>query len=146
MKTSHLLLAALFLSTRPLFAEDAPKPSPAATPAAATIKVVTADEAQKLLKDNPKVIVLDVRTADEFKAGHIAGAKNIDVMSPDFAKQVATLDKGQVYLIHCAAGGRSTRACALPEVKALPSLYHMNEGFKAWEKSGKPVETTAPAK
>ncbi len=145
MKNRLVLLAVLTLAASTVFAEDAPKPAPAAVPAVPA-KIVTTDEAQKLLKEDPKIIVLDVRTADEFKAGHISGAKNIDVMSPDFAKQIATLDKSQTYLIHCAAGGRSVRACTVPEVQQLRSLYHMKEGFKAWEKSGKPVEKTEPAK
>lgn len=136
MKSSLALLAAAFLAS-PIFAEDAPKTVPVVP--AAVAKNVTTDEVQKLMKDDPNVVVLDVRTAEEFAAGHIAGAKNIDIMSPDFAKQIAALDKSQTYVIHCAAGGRSARACKAPEVQQLKSVYHMNEGFKAWEKSGKPV-------
>lgn len=144
MKTPLILCAAAALLTAPLYAEDA-KPAPTAVPVAA-VKNVTTDEAQKLLKADPKIVVIDVRTADEYQAGHIAGAKNIDIMADDFAKQIAALDKTQTYVFHCAAGGRSARACALPEVQQLKSVYHMNEGFKAWEKSGKPVEKSVPAK
>ena len=54
--------------------------------AAAVEKNVSPDEAEKLLKENPKIVVLDVRTADEFKTGHIPGAKNLDIFAPDFAE------------------------------------------------------------
>lgn len=132
-----LLCLAAFLAA-PLRAAD-PAPSAAAATVAAP-KNITVDDAEKLLKSDSKVVVLDVRTADEFKDGHIPGAKNIDFFSDDFAKQVAALDKNKTYVVHCAAGGRSAKACKVFEKEQLPSVYHLNEGFKAWEKAGKPIE------
>lgn len=145
MKTPLVLFLAIIAAASPLPAEDAPKAPPAAAPASA-IKNVTVDEAEKLLQVQKDIVVIDVRTADEFAAGHIAGAKNIDIMAADFAKQIAALDKDKTYLIHCAAGGRSGRACKVPEVLQLKGVYHMNQGFGAWEKAGKPVEKSAAAK
>ena len=103
-------------------------------------KNVTVADAEKLIKADPKVVIIDVRTPEEFKAGHIPGAKNIDFNGDDFEKQIAALDKSKTYVVHCAAGGRSTQACKIIEQVKLPSVYHMNEGFKTWEKAGKPVE------
>ncbi len=132
MKTLSLLLAALFLPVFISFAEPA---APVAAP-----KNVTVNEAEKIIKTDPKVVVIDVRTPEEFKAGHIPGAKNLDFFGDDFAKQIAALDKSKTYIVHCAAGGRSAQACKIIEQVKLPSVYHMNEGFKAWEKAGKAVE------
>jgi rhodanese-related sulfurtransferase len=101
---------------------------------------VSVEEAAKIIKADPKVVVLDVRTPEEYKAGHIAGAKNIDFDGDDFEKQIAALDKSKTYVVHCAAGGRSAQACKVIEQVKLPTVYHMNEGFNAWEKAGKPVE------
>ena len=145
MKTPLVLFLAIIAAASPLPAEDAPKAPPAAAPASA-IKNVTVDEAEKLLQVQKDIVVIDVRTADEFAAGHIAGAKNIDIMAADFAKQIAALDKDKTYLLHCAAGGRSGRACKVPEVLQLKGVYHMNQGFGAWEKAGKPVEKSSAAK
>ena len=103
-------------------------------------KNVTVADAEKLIKADPKVVIIDVRTPEEFKAGHIPGAKNIDFNGDDFEKQIAALDKSKTYVVHCAAGGRSAQACKVIEQVKLPSVYHMNEGFKTWEKAGKPVE------
>jgi phage shock protein E len=130
MKSISLLLALVLLPIISLFAEPAP----------AAPKNVTINDAEKLIKEDPKVVVLDVRTPAEFKAGHIAGAKNIDFNGNDFDKQVAALDKSKTYIVHCAAGGRSAQACKIIEQVKLPSVFHMSEGFKAWEKAGKPVE------
>ncbi len=139
MKTPLILLAALALAASPLPAKDAPAAAPAAA-AAAISKNVTPDEAQKLLKDNPKVVVLDVRTPEEYALGHIAGAKNVDFKAPGFAEKIAALDATQPYLVHCAAGGRSSKAIDLLKGKNFTAIYHLNEGFRAWEKAGKPVE------
>ncbi len=84
------------------------------------------------------MVVLDVRTADEFKAGHIAGAKNVDFFDDNFTKEVAKLDPATPILVHCAGGGRSGQS--LPMLKDLKTVYHLKDGFKAWEKAGKPVE------
>ncbi len=138
MKSPLFLLLAAVLFVSPVLAEDA-KPAAASAPAAAA-KNVTPDEAEKLLKENPKIVVLDVRTEDEFKSGHIPGAKNLDIFSQDFSQQLAALDKNTTYLVHCAAGGRSARACKAMDQLKFTSIYHLNEGFKAWEKAGKPVE------
>ena len=132
MKTLSLLLAALLVPVFISFAEPAP---PVAAP-----KNVTINEAEKIIKTDPKVVVIDVRTPEEFKTGHIAGAKNIDFNGNDFEKQIEALDKSKTYIVHCAAGGRSAQACKIIEQVKLPSVYHMNEGFKAWERAGKAVE------
>ncbi|MEP6670042.1 MAG: rhodanese-like domain-containing protein [Chthoniobacter sp.] len=132
------LLSLVVALTAPLLAAD-PVPA-AATAAVSAPKNISVDDADKLLKSDPKVVVLDVRTPDEFKTGHIPGAKNLDFFGDDFAKQIATLDKSKTYVVHCAAGGRSAQACKVIEKEQLPSVYHLNEGFKAWEKAGKPVE------
>jgi len=133
-----LFVAALAFCAGLLRAEDS-KPAPSAATTAVE-KNVSPDEAEKLLKQDPKIVVLDVRTEDEFKSGHIPGAKNLDIFSPNFAQQLAALDKNKTYLVHCAAGGRSARACKAMDEQKFTSIYHLNEGFKAWEKAGKPIE------
>jgi len=105
---------------------------------APTIKEVTPEEAEKLLKENSKIVVLDVRTPAEFAAGHIPGAKNADFLAGDVAKQAPALDPQTPILVHCAAGGRSAQS--LPLLKDKRVIYHLKGGFKAWEKAGKPVE------
>jgi phage shock protein E len=100
---------------------------------------VTPDQAEKLLKEKKDIVVLDVRTPEEFKEGHIAGAKNVDFQSEDFKKQVAALDKSKTYLLHCAAGGRSARALKVLDEDKFSHVYHLNGGFSAWKEAGKPV-------
>lgn len=86
------------------------------------------------------VTVIDVRTPDEFKEGHIKGATNIDILSNDFEAQLAKLDKSKPYLIHCQSGGRSMRALKVFEKLGFENLIHLDDGFGGWESAGKPVE------
>ena len=58
----------------------------------------------------------------------------------DYEYQLAKLDKTQPTLVHCQAGGRSTRALATFEKLGFTHLIHLDEGFGGWEKAGKPVE------
>jgi rhodanese-related sulfurtransferase len=138
MKTKHLIAALLIGVVAPLttFAADE---KPAAVEKKAVVKRVDIDEFDKLRADK-KNVVLDVRTENEFKAGHIPGAVNIDVNAGDFDEKVGKLDKGKTYLVHCAAGGRSARASRKLEGMGFKELYDLAPGFKGWEKAGKPVE------
>lgn len=62
-------------------------------------------------------ILLDVRTKEEYKAGHVAGAVNI----PLDGLQGAKLDKGKPLFVYCLSGARSGRACS----------YLKQQGFEA---------------
>lgn len=97
------------------------------------------DEFDKMRKEK-NTLVLDVRTPLEFAAGHIPGATNIDWYASDFADKVSKLDKSKTYLVHCASGGRSAKACAKLKQFNFKECHNLVGGFKAWEKGGKPVE------
>lgn len=102
-------------------------------------QLVDASKAEKLVADK-KVVVLDVRTPAEFAKGHIAGATNLDFRDAEFKAKVAKLDKNQPYLVNCAAGGRSARACEAMGQLDFKVLYDLQGGMTAWEKAGKPVQ------
>jgi protein disulfide-isomerase len=105
----------------------------------AAYKDLSVDEFARMAADKQNVI-LDVRTPGEFSAGHIPGAVNLDYNAPDFQAKAATLDKSRTYLVHCAVGGRSVRACEKLSRLDFPNLYNLPGGFKAWAKAGQPVE------
>lgn len=105
----------------------------------AGFKELSVAEFAKMAGDKQNVI-LDVRTPKEFTAGHIAGAVNLDFTSSGFEKSARTLDNSKTYLVHCASGVRSTRACTKLNQLDFPKLYNFPGGFKAWVKAGQPVE------
>ena len=78
------------------------------------------------------VVVLDVRTADEFAEGHIARAVNIDVKQSDFMEKAkATLPKGKTIAVYCRSGRRSANACEKLSSEGFKT-YNLKGGIIAW--------------
>lgn len=102
-------------------------------------KNLTLDEFAQMAADKGNV-VLDVRTAREFEAGHIPGAQNLDVTAAGFEQKAAGLDKDKIYLVHCASGVRSLKACEILGRLGFSKMYNLPGGFRAWAREGKPVE------
>lgn len=68
-------------------------------------------------------VVVDVRTADEYAQGHLSGALNIDVQTPEFDNQAGRLPLDGTYLVYCHSGSRA--AVAVSRMKAL-GFTHVN--------------------
>ena len=85
--------------------------------------------AQKL---NDEVLLLDVRTPSEYKAGSIAGAINIDIQSASFTDEIAVLNKDKPVLLYCRSGMRSAKAMAIMKKKGFQELYNLKGGYLAW--------------
>ncbi len=100
---------------------------------------VDATQAAKAIAEQTDLTIIDVRTAGEFAAGHIDGAINIDVKSPDFATKIDQLDKTKDYLVHCRSGARSTRSLKYFKEKGFKHILHMDGGMIGWNKAGLPT-------
>jgi len=87
------------------------------------------------------VVVLDVRTPEEFAAGHLEGAVNLDVSDAGFAGQVAELDPDATYALYCRSGNRSQAAMGLIQGAGIDSLADLAGGIQAWTQSGGAVVT-----
>ena len=135
-----LLLAASLISAPFSFAADPAKPT--------VIGDTTPAEVAIILKNKPdRVLVLDVRTPDEFAEGHIPGAMNVDFLGDDFDRQIAALPADKTLIVHCAAGNRSAKAVAkIREARKYGMILHLKSGFNGWKAAGKPVETKPAAK
>lgn len=90
------------------------------------------------IADN-KVVVLDVRTSDEYAESHIANSINIDVLSDYFAGDISALDKGCTYAIYCRSGKRSTDAASIMKEFGFTSTFNLTGGITSWIETGRPV-------
>lgn len=86
---------------------------------------------EKELKRNKEAVVIDVRTRGEYSSGKIAGAINIDLMSPDFENRLAALDSNKTYLVYCRSGSRSAQACDMMAARGLKP-YNLAGGIISW--------------
>ena len=93
------------------------------------------------LTADPNVVILDVRKADEFAEGHIAGAILIDQSQSDFVAQAqAKLPKEKTVAIYCRSGRRSASAAGKLAAEGYKCV-NLKGGILAWKEAGKPVTT-----
>ena len=86
------------------------------------------------------VVVLDVRTPEEFAAGHLEGAVNLDAQDPAFRDQVAELDRDGAYVVYCRTGNRSAAAAAVMEELGFDDVRTVTGGgFAELAAAGAPV-------
>ena len=85
------------------------------------------------------VIVLDVRTPEEFSEGCIQGARNIDFYREDFATEIKSLDKEFTYAVYCRSGIRSGKAIEIMQADGFHSLFNLDGGVIEWVAVGMPV-------
>ena len=78
------------------------------------------------------VVVVDVRTPDEFAAGHLPDAINIDVQGVDFDAQVAALDPEGEYAVYCRSGNRSRAAMEEMAADGVEHTVGLEGGIGAW--------------
>ena len=87
----------------------------------------------------PGVIILDVRTPEEFNAGHITNAININLEGSDFSSEVSKLDKNATVAVYCRSGNRSGVATDQMAEIGFTDMYDMQGGIIDWETAGGPV-------
>ena len=87
----------------------------------------------------PGVIILDVRTPEEFDAGHITNAININLEGSDFSSEVSKLDKNATVAVYCRSGNRSGVATDQMAEIGFTDMYDMQGGIVDWEAAGGPV-------
>lgn len=87
----------------------------------------------------PGVIILDVRTPEEFNAGHIANAININVADSNFSSEVSKLDKNATVAVYCRSANRSAVATNEMAELGFTDMYDMQGGIIDWEAAGGPV-------
>jgi len=100
----------------------------------------TAIQASDLMKKDPTIVVLDIRTPDEYGMGHIPKSLNIDFKADSFADELKNLDPSKTYLVHCRSGGRSTSSLKIFSKLKFHHIIHLDGGMMDWGKEQLPVE------
>jgi phage shock protein E len=114
--------------------------SPGVAEPTSEITTVSPDAAASIIDDAPDdLVILDVRTAEEFAEGHIEGAIQLDFYRPDFADQLAELDPAVPYVVYCRSGNRSGQTLPIMESLGFSSATDVEGGILAWQASGLPV-------
>ncbi len=95
-------------------------------------------EMKEFLSSND-ILLVDVRTLQEFSSGHIKNAINIDFKSSDFAEKVQKLDTTKTLVIYCRSGRRSSMGTTEFVKAGFKQVYDLKGGVLNWQKSGLPL-------
>jgi rhodanese-related sulfurtransferase len=96
---------------------------------------VTPEYTEHALADG-SVTVIDVRESHEHEAGHIAGARHIELVH--LASQAESIDRDKPVIFQCRVGARSLMA-AQAFRRAGFDAYSMAGGLVAWDGEGRPL-------
>lgn len=99
----------------------------------ANVPVASASE---LVDTSNKLQLIDVRTPEEYEAGHLQGATNIDFFSDSFREEIEKLDKHKPVLVYCKSGGRSSKSAAIFKELGFTKIYNMEGGIISWSEAG----------
>lgn len=89
----------------------------------------------KAFEKQEKHLLLDVRTPNEYKQGHVEGAKNIDYFDKGFKSELEKLDKKVPVYVYCRSGGRSSKAMQIMKDMGFESVYNLKGGYLAWSQN-----------
>jgi len=104
------------------------------------IREVTVAETRQRLSQNPDAKLIDVREDNEWQAAHAAGAEHLGkgIIERDIEAEVP--DKATELILYCGGGFRSALAADVLQQMGYTNVYSMAGGWKAWQKSGSPVD------
>lgn len=87
------------------------------------------------------VIILDVRTPEEFAEGHLDGAQNIDFNAGAVPAALENLDPDAEYIVYCRSGNRSGQVTALMEQAGFSNVTDLGPLQNAADQTGVPIVT-----
>ena len=120
-----ILIIALFVAPAFAFGQDVLRP---------------ADYYKKLKEEGKDVQLVDVRTPEEYKEGHIKDFININFNGTDFQKDIMALDKSKAVFLYCRSGNRSQQTQRVLKKMGFTTVIDLHGGFEAWKGGGFPVK------
>lgn len=95
------------------------------TPSSKPMANVTSEELEH-------VVLLDVRTPEEYAQGHLDNSLNVNWFDAGFAQQVEGIDKDETIYVYCKVGGRSAKAQQKLQSLGYRNVINLEGGYDAW--------------
>ena len=99
---------------------------------------------QAIKRAGKKLQLLDVRSPDEWKGGHIPNARHIFL--GELRARIGKLDKAKPTAVYCDSGYRASIAASILQKEGFGCVYNVPGSWQAWMKAGYPVERTLEKK
>ena len=98
---------------------------------------VTTQQADSIIRNTANIVILDVRTPEEYRLGHLQNAVLMDFYDSKFHYNANTLPKEATILVYCRSGRRSADALEILKNLRYPRVFNMLGGIVAWKKEGR---------
>lgn len=95
-------------------------------------------DAKRMMDQNGKAFLLDVRTPEEYRQGHLKGAVLIPLNQIE--RRLAEVPKNRPVIVYCAVGSRSSLVAGFLTHKGYRDVYNMIGGIMGWYRNGYPIE------
>ncbi|WP_041177210.1 rhodanese-like domain-containing protein [Brachyspira intermedia] len=82
-------------------------------------------KALDLMSKSTNLVLLDVRTPEEYMGGSAPNSINIDVLNTDFKSKIDLLDKNKEYIVYCRSGNRSSIASSIMATNGFLHVYNL---------------------
>ena len=97
---------------------------------------ISVAEFAKKIKEDKNIVILDVRTPQEYAQERLPNAILENMQEDDFEQNIAKMDKNQTYLLYCKVGGRSSKALETMKKTGFKQVFHLDGGIVEWKKAG----------
>ena len=91
---------------------------------------ISIEEVNEIIRVNPNTILLDVRSPQEYKEGHLIGATNIPIYElEERIEKYYKEEKERIIIVYCQTGARSKKAIKILQKYGFTNLYHLKNGL-----------------
>jgi rhodanese-related sulfurtransferase len=127
-----LVIAAVFVAAACSDSDAGPEPP--------FHQLVEPDRASEIIDEgSDDLVLLDIRTPDEFNQAKIDGAVNIDYYAADFRDRLAELDREVTYVVYCRTGNRTETGVQIMQELGFTRIYEIDGGIARWYEAGFPI-------
>lgn len=135
----HLLCIFVLVFPPALIAGDIVPPKEIGARAKARVEHLSPDQLNRERAANADLLLVDVRTEQEYRAGHVAGALWIPRGKLEFAIQEHTTDPDKPIVVYCRSGARAALSALALKAVGYRNVRSVTDGFKGWVEAGQPV-------
>lgn len=94
-------------------------------------KKISVEQVKEMIEKDEKVVLLDVRSEEEFAEGHIDGAINIPLQKLSYEVEYEIEDKEEMIILYCRSGVRTIQAAMILEELGYTNVHDMG-GIISW--------------
>lgn len=96
------------------------------------IKEVSQETVKAWMKENPDLVILDIREPEDFESGHIQGAINLSRGLIELDIDEVVPDQDKTIVTYCGGGSRSALAAQTLQVMGYDHVYSLTGGYRQW--------------